>query len=51
MGGFLRVYHQLLCVDTVQLDRFGVVAVRGFAAHLETTLAPGIVSVRSMSST
>ena len=46
VGRFLRVYHQLLCVDTVHLDRLRMEAVRGFPAHLEASLAAGIVSVR-----
>ena len=46
MGCFLRVHHQLLCVDTVHFDRLGVEAVRGFPAHLEAPLTAGVVGVR-----
>ena len=46
IGRFLRVYHQLLCVDTVHLDRLRMEAVRGFPTHLKAPLTAGVVSVR-----
>ena len=42
---FLRVYHQLLCVDAVHFDRLGVEAVGSLASHFEAPLTAGIVSV------